>query len=100
MVRTQTGITLTTRLSGESGASFSGTEADLGSLVQKAAENVFGGTQPYRYAVYLGSHGRPNEAFEVYRNLAKAAPERIVLGVIWAGPTRLTTAKPPMWQSA
>ncbi len=72
VVRTQTGITLTTRVSGESGASFSGTEADLGSLVETAAENVFGGTQPYRYAVYLGSHGRPNEAFEVYRNLAKA----------------------------
>jgi hypothetical protein len=72
VVRSGTSVTLTTRVSGESGASFSGTETDLGSLVEMGAENVYGRTQPYRYAVYLGSHGRPDEAFAVYRNLAKA----------------------------
>ena len=76
VVRSETKVTLTTRVSGESGASFSGTEADLGGLVEMAAENVYGRTQPYRYAVYLGSHGRPDEAFEVYRNLAKAGSRK------------------------
>jgi hypothetical protein len=70
VVRTAGGITLTARVGGNSGASFSGAEADLDRLVQAAAESVYGQTQPFRYAIYLDGHGRGDEAFGVYRNLA------------------------------
>ena len=52
--RTASGITVTARVSGgDAGASFTGSEADLDSLLQKAAEHVYEVTQPYRYANYL-----------------------------------------------
>jgi len=52
--RTATGISVTARAGGgDAGASFSGTEADLDAMLQKAAEHVYEITQPYRYANYL-----------------------------------------------
>ena len=70
VVRTANGITLTARVGGSSGVSFAGTEADLDGLVQAAAESVYNQTQTFRYAIYLDSHGRGDEAFGIYRNLA------------------------------
>ena len=57
--RTAAGIAVTARASGEAGASFAGTEADLDALVQKAAEHVYEVTQPYRYANYLDRNYDP-----------------------------------------
>ena len=52
--RTDTGIAVTARVSESGGgAVFTGTESELDSLIQKAAEDVYGRTQPYRYAAYL-----------------------------------------------
>ena len=52
--RTDTGIAVTARVSESGGgAVFTGTENELDSLIQKAAEDVYGRTQPYRYAAYL-----------------------------------------------
>jgi tetratricopeptide (TPR) repeat protein len=50
--RTANGITLTARVDGSDGASLSGAEGDLETLEQKAAEQIYAQTQPYRYAVF------------------------------------------------
>jgi tetratricopeptide (TPR) repeat protein len=51
--RDATGVTVTARVGGGDGASFHGAEADLDTLLQKAAESIYKRTQPYRYATYL-----------------------------------------------
>jgi tetratricopeptide (TPR) repeat protein len=74
--RTSTGISVTARTGGNAGASFSGAETDLDSLLQKAAEHVYEVTQPYRYANYLDRNYDPNglqdrlmHATAIYRKL-------------------------------
>ena len=74
VTRTQTGIAITARVSGETGATVSGSEAELDALVHKAAENIYRVTQPYRYGVYLQSHGRTAEAIVVFKALATSGP--------------------------
>ncbi len=51
--RTQTGIAVTARESAQAGATFTGPESDLDGLMQKAAEQVYSVTQPFRYANFL-----------------------------------------------
>jgi tetratricopeptide (TPR) repeat protein len=72
--RSATGIALTARIGADSGASFAGAENDLDALVQKAAEHLYGITQPYRYGVYLEQQGRHSEAATVFQALAKTGP--------------------------
>ncbi len=74
--KTDTGLAVTARTSGEEGATFTGKESDLDSLVQQAAEHVYEFTQPYRYANYLdrnydpkGAAQRVAKATAVYRRL-------------------------------
>ena len=65
-------LLLTARVGSDAGPVFSGKEADLDKMLQAAAESVYQRTQPYRYAVYLGSLD-PNDqtkADAVYRRLA------------------------------
>jgi tetratricopeptide (TPR) repeat protein len=52
---TANGIALVTRVSGFPGVRFEGRESDLDSLIARAAESVYGQTQPYRYAIYIGA---------------------------------------------
>jgi len=54
--RTATGIAVTARTGADVGGTYLGTESDLDALVQKAAEHVYGSTQPYRYGFYLENH--------------------------------------------
>ena len=56
--RTATGIAVTARTGADVGGTFAGAEADLDDLVQKAAEHVYGSTQPFRYAFYLMNYPR------------------------------------------
>ena len=72
--RSATGIALTARIGADSGATFAGAESDLDALVQKAAEHLYGITQPYRYGVYLDQQGRHSEAATVFQALAKTGP--------------------------
>jgi hypothetical protein len=51
--RSASGITVTTRVSAGDSASFSGPERALDALLQKAAENIYKQTQPYRYTAFL-----------------------------------------------
>lgn len=53
VVDTKSGIALTARVGSSPGQRFVSNDGDLDTLVTKAAELVFGQTQPYRYAVYL-----------------------------------------------
>jgi hypothetical protein len=53
--RTVKGISITARASGDGGATVSGAEANLDTLLQQAAQNIYERTQPYRYAVYLAN---------------------------------------------
>jgi tetratricopeptide (TPR) repeat protein len=76
VVRTDKGVAVTARVGAASGKRFEGAEADLDKLVGQAAEAVYAQTQPYRFAVYLQSSGRRDEALAAYRKLAKSgAPE-------------------------
>jgi tetratricopeptide (TPR) repeat protein len=68
--RTEKGIVLTVRTSGDSGARFEGNDADLNALVGKAAESVYRRTQPFRYAVYVSTQGRNALAESVLSDLA------------------------------
>ncbi|HEY3778056.1 MAG TPA: hypothetical protein VGL35_08350 [Rhizomicrobium sp.] len=73
--RTQTGVSLTVRISGTSGVEFDGREQDMGALLKRAAESVYGQTQPFRYAIYLTSHGRNAEEEKILRELALNGPD-------------------------
>jgi tetratricopeptide (TPR) repeat protein len=68
--RTGTGVAITARTDGESGATYTGPETDLDALTQKAAEHVYSVTQPYRYGWFLRTHLRVDEAKAVLRQLA------------------------------
>jgi tetratricopeptide (TPR) repeat protein len=72
--RTEKGIALTVRTSSNSSLEFAGRERDLGALLERAAESVYGQTQPYRYAIYLTSHGRNAEEEKILRDLALNGP--------------------------
>jgi tetratricopeptide (TPR) repeat protein len=72
--RTASGIAVTARAGGETSPTFAGTETELDSLIEKAAEAVYRSTQPYRYAIYLNQHDRPTEAKAVFELLSKEGP--------------------------
>jgi tetratricopeptide (TPR) repeat protein len=73
---TASGIAISVRAAGLGSTPILGTESDLDDLIQKAAEQAFGATQPYRYANYLdrnyyrpGAALRIPEAEAIYRRL-------------------------------
>jgi hypothetical protein len=62
------GIVITARSEGQA-ITVTGADADLDGPIRKAAEAIFGLAEPYRYAVYLVSHGRATEAITVARQM-------------------------------
>jgi tetratricopeptide (TPR) repeat protein len=86
VVRTPAGLAVTARAGASSGKRFEGAEADLDKLVGQAAEALYAQTQPYRYAVYLASRGRSDDALAAYQRLARtgAAEDRPWAYVGWA----------------
>jgi tetratricopeptide (TPR) repeat protein len=68
--RTDKGIAITARAGGDGGATNRGPESDFDSILQRAAEAVFGQTQPYRYGVYLLRHDRLEDAQKDFEKLA------------------------------
>lgn len=74
VIRTATGIAVTARNGGAAGATVTGPEADLDTLLQQAAEHVYGAAQPYRYASFLNANGRVAEALAIDRRLAASGP--------------------------
>lgn len=72
--RVPAGITVTARARG-AGTTFTGKETDLDTLLQKAAEEIYEETQPYRYAAFLNEMGRNAEGMVVLNRLtAEATP--------------------------
>jgi tetratricopeptide (TPR) repeat protein len=86
LVRTTAGLELTARAGAEPGAAFIGEDADLNGLIQKAAESVYAQTQPYRWAVWLQTHGRPQQADAEFARLAQSGSieDRPWAYVAWA----------------
>ena len=82
--RTENGIAISARTGGDRGETFTGPPADFDALVQKAAEHVYAQTQPYRYANYIRSQRRLDEARAVFLRLTESdsALER---GWAWQG---------------
>jgi tetratricopeptide (TPR) repeat protein len=72
VLRTPSGLALTARAGASSGKRFEGAETDLDKLVGQAAEALYQETQPYRYAVYLASQGRKDEAVAAYQRVAQS----------------------------
>jgi tetratricopeptide (TPR) repeat protein len=70
LVRTHAGLELTARAGLKPGEAFTGQDADLDGLIQKAAESVYHQTQPYRWAAWLQTHGRPEQAKAEFERLA------------------------------
>jgi tetratricopeptide (TPR) repeat protein len=60
--RTVNGIAVSAHVGNDDSAVFTGSDAELGDLIKKAAESVYRTTQPYRYAIYLVQSGRSAEA--------------------------------------
>ncbi len=73
MYRTADGLAVATRATGEAGDVVRGSEKDLDTLMQKAAETVYARTQPFRYAVYLVSGSQPDgvASLVLLQNLAR-----------------------------
>jgi tetratricopeptide (TPR) repeat protein len=64
-------VSITARAGAGPGATVTGQEKDIASLLQKAAEEVYRQTQPYRYATYVFENGKNNRLAEtVLRGLA------------------------------
>ncbi|MGN6517714.1 MAG: hypothetical protein ACTHLR_17950, partial [Rhizomicrobium sp.] len=56
-------IAVTTRVGGDAGVTFDGRETALPNLMQQAAESVYRQTQPFRYAIYVGSAYPPPKGY-------------------------------------
>jgi tetratricopeptide (TPR) repeat protein len=86
IVRTAAGVAVTARAGETPGQRFEGSEADVDKLIGQAAEAVYRETQPYRYAVYLASHGQLPEASAAFADLARsgAAEDRPWAYAGWA----------------
>jgi len=85
------GIIVTARAGTNGGAQFNGSESDLDSLLQQAAENLYEQTQPYRYAIYiinkpstLTYEQRWTEARQIWAKLT-ANPNAEERAWAWAG---------------
>jgi tetratricopeptide (TPR) repeat protein len=85
VVRTGGSLTVTARAGAGSAESFTGNDADIDALVQRAAEAVYADTQPYRYGAYLLEHNKIAESSAVFaRDAASGDPtERAWAYVGW-----------------
>jgi tetratricopeptide (TPR) repeat protein len=67
--RTPGGIALSARVGSQSTPVFKGDEANIDALIDKAAERIYRSTQPYRYAAWLGDHGRMRESSAILQSV-------------------------------
>ncbi len=82
VTRSPDGLTVAARSGGEAAGAFTGKDAELDALLQRAAEAIYRKTQPYRYAVWLQKLGRMGDSMAIMTALAggPAGPDRN-----WAG---------------
>jgi tetratricopeptide (TPR) repeat protein len=72
VVHTASGLQLTARAGEEPGTTAQGAETDMDALIGQSAEALYRQTQPYRYAEYLASRGRRDEASAAFADLARS----------------------------
>ncbi|HEY3636922.1 MAG TPA: tetratricopeptide repeat protein [Rhizomicrobium sp.] len=70
VVRSGSGFAVTARAGSGAGITVRGN--DLDALLNQIAERLFGETQPYRYGIYLSSHGREKDSKAVLLALAQS----------------------------
>ena len=81
-------LTISARIDGAA-AQASGSDRDLDTLLDTLALNLYGRTQPYRYAIWLSLHGRAAESKAVLLRLTRAEdPDERFWG--WFGLGRTT----------
>ena len=73
MVHAGNGIALTARVGKDGSATVTGQEAEMDTVVQKLAEQVYRITQPYRFAAWL-SPERVEERVALFKQLAGSGP--------------------------
>jgi hypothetical protein len=78
--RTPAGLTVAARSGEAAGKRLTGSDADVESLIEKAAEAVYEQTQPYRYGLYLASAERQKEALDGSPRWRTALIDSIELG--------------------
>lgn len=82
---TPTGLALAARAGTAAAKVHTGTEADLDSMVQQAAEDVYARTQPYRYAIYVaGDETDPAKVARAKDLLEKLVASGDRVDRIWA----------------
>jgi len=92
--RAPAGLVIAARVGGN-GGSVAGTEADLDSLIQKTAEDIYARTQPYRYAVYLNRNGHKDEGIAIWNTLAATGePNERGWAYLGLGVGQMDTASP------
>lgn len=82
--RTPEGLRMTVRTGAQGTVEQTGNDAQLEDMIRRAAEGVFGKTQPYRYSKYLEFSGRRDEAMTVARNLAASSDDPKERAWAWA----------------
>lgn len=82
--RTASGLHMTVRAGGSGAVELDGSDGDIDTLLQKAAEGVFAKTQAYRYSKYLEFTGRTAESMAVARNLAATSDDPHERAWAWA----------------
>ncbi len=92
--RAQNGLTIAARVNG-SGSARIGAETDLDGVIQKVAEDIYGRTQPYRYAIYLIKTGRRDDGIAGLKTLATTGdPADRGWAYLGLGVTQMDTAAP------
>ena len=76
LYHTAAGIAVTAQVGEEAHATLAGSETDLDQTLQKTSEAIYHATQPYRYAVYLRSVARIDEAAAAFQDLIKNGDPR------------------------
>lgn len=80
--RSESGIVLTVQVGDGATIQSAGSEGDLKTLVQRAADEMYARTQPYRYGVWLLLNSRWQEAQAAFRRLAdEGSPEERIWGL-------------------
>jgi tetratricopeptide (TPR) repeat protein len=82
--RTQQGMAIAVRTTGQPGDTVRGTDGDLDGLVQRAAEAIYARTQPYRYAMYLVATGAVKNSARITAILEGLARTGTPLDKAWS----------------
>ncbi len=73
VVETPDAVAISARAGDGAAVNATGAQKDFDALVTQTAEAIYRQTQPYRYGIYLFTHGRPTQAQEILQGLTQGA---------------------------